>query len=155
MNIKQYRLDDGSTVTAQELSEALGISVAGACSRLKRSRDRKKVFEKPQHMRGQHMRGERTYTRDGINMTATDICEKVDGLTFESAGARALKWERGELSMEQMLLPRGQYRGGKDGRNSWYGGNAEWKSLGSKPRDAALENIPGTTRLELKQLRGM
>ena len=150
MSDKQYQLDDGSTITAQELADALGISVAGARSRLKRSRDRKKVFEKPQHMRG-----ERTYTRDGINMTATDICEKVDGLTFESAGARALKWERGELSMEQMLLPRGQYRGGKDGRNSWYGGNAEWKSLGSKPRDAALENIPGTTRLELKQLRGM
>lgn len=148
MNIEQYRLDDGSTVTAQELSKALGISVAGARSRLKRSRDRKKVFEKTRHMRG-----ERTYTRDGINMTATDICEKVDGLTFESAGARALKWERGELSMEQMLLPKGEYRGGKDGCNSGDRGNDEWKSLGSKPRDAALENIPGTTRLELKQLR--
>ena len=145
MSDKQYQLDDGSTVTAQELSEALGISVSCARRRLKRSRDRKKVFEKPRHMHG-----ERTYTRDGINMTATDICEKVDGLTFESAGARALKWERGELSMEQILLPRGQYRGGKDGCNSWYGGNAEWKSLGSTPRDAALKNIPGATRWEKK-----
>ena len=147
MNNKQYRLDDGSTVTAQELADALGLHIVSARKRLRRSRDRRKLFEKPRHMRG-----ERTYTRDGINMTATDICEKVDGLTFESAGARALKWERGELSMEQMLLPKGEYRGGKDGCNSWYEGNAEWKSLGSKPRDAALENIPGATRLEKKHM---
>ena len=147
MNIKQYRLDDGSTITAQELADALGLHIGSARNRLRRSRDRRKLFEKPRHMRG-----ERTYTRDGINMTATDICEKVDGLTFESAGARALKWERGELSMEQMLLPKGEYRGGKDGCNSGDRGNDEWKSLGSKPRGAALENIPGTTRWEKKHM---
>ena len=148
--MSEYRLDDGSTITAQELADALGLHIGSARNRLRRSRDRRKLFEKPRRMHG-----ERTYTRDGINMTATDICEKVDGLTFESAGARALKWERGELSMEQILLPRGQYRGGKDGRNSWYRGNAEWQALSDKPRDAALKNIPGATRLELKQLRGM
>ena len=147
MNIKQYRLDDGSTITTQELADALGLHIGSARNRLRRSRDRRKLFEKPRHMRG-----ERTYTRDGINMTATDICEKVDGLTFESAGARALKWERGELSMEQMLLPKGEYRGGKDGCNSGDRGNAEWKDLGSKPRDAALEHIPGATRWEKKHM---
>ena len=150
MNNKQYRLDDGSTVTAQELADALGLHIVSARKRLRRSRDRRKLFEKPRHMRG-----ERTYTRDGINMTATDICEKVDGLTFESAGARALKWERGELSMEQMLLPKGQYRGGKDGCGLGNKGNAEWRDLSSKHRDAALKNIPGATSWELKQLRGM
>ena len=150
MSVKQYLLDDGSTITAQELSKALGISVAAACSRLKRSCDRKKVFEK-----SRRMHGERTYTRDGITVTATDICLKVDGLAFNSAVARAMKWERGELSMEQMLLPKGQYRGGKDGCNSGSRGSAEWKGLSSKHRDAALKNIPGATRWELKQLRGM
>lgn len=147
MNIKQYLLDDGSTVTAQELSKALGISVAGAYKRLKKSRDRKKVFEE-----SRRMHGERTYTRDGINITATDICLKVDGLAFPSARARALKWERGELSMEQMLLPKGQYRGGKDGCSLGNRGNAEWKDLGSKPRDAALKNIPSATRWEKKHM---
>ena len=147
MSIKQYRLDDGSTITTQELADALGLHIRSARNRLRRSRDRRKLFEKPRHMRG-----ERTYTRDGINMTATDICEKVDGLTFESAGARALKWERGELSMEQMLLPKGQYRRGKDGCSLGNRGNAEWKDLGSKPRDAALEHIPGATRWEKKHM---
>ena len=147
---KEYALGDGSTVTAQELSKALGISVTAACKRLKKSRDRKKVFEKPKCLRGG-----RTYTRDGINIAATDICLKVDGLAFNSAGARALKWERGELSMEQMLLPKGQYRGGKDGCNSGNRGSAEWEGLSSKRRGAALKNIPGATRWELKQVRGM
>ena len=150
MSVKQYLLDDGTTITAQELIDALGISFAAACSRLKKSRDREKVFEK-----SRRMHSERTYTRDGITLTATDVCREVRELGFNSAGARALKWERGELSMEQMLLPKGEYRGGKDGCNSGDRGNDEWKSLGSKPRGAALENIPGTTRLELKQLRGM
>ena len=152
MSVKQYLLDDGTTITAQELTDALGISFAAAYRRLKESRDRKKVFEKPKCLRG-----ERTYTRDGITLTATDVCREVDGLAFQSAGARALKWERGELSMEQMLLPKGQYRGGKDGCNSGGRGrgSAEWKGLSSKHRDAALKNIPGATRWELKQLRGM
>ena len=147
MSDKQYQLDDGSTVTVQELSKALGISLAAACNRFKKSRDRKKVFERPRHMRG-----ERTYTRDGMTVTATDICLKVDGLAFTSAGARALKWERGEVSMEQMLLPKGQYRGGKDGCDSGYRGNAEWKSLHNRPRDAALEHIPSATRWEKKHM---
>lgn len=150
MSERVYLLDDGSTVTARELAAELNIHVASARKRLRNTNVHKKVFEFPRCRRG-----ERVYTRDGISITATDICLKVDGLTFPSAGARALKWERGELSMEQILLPKGQYRGGKDGCNSGDRGNDEWKSLGSKPRDAALENIPGTTRLELKQLRGM
>lgn len=148
MNVKQYLLDDGSTVTVQELSKALGISVAAAYKRLKKSRDREKVFEK-----SRRMHGERAYTRDGITVTATDICLKVKGLAFTSAGARALKWERGELSMEQLLLPKGQqYRGGKDGCSIGNRGNAEWKGLGSKPRDAALKNIPSATRWEKKHM---
>ena len=150
MSVKQYLLDDGSTVTVQELAKALNISVAAAYIRLIRSRDRKKVFEK-----SRRMHSERTYTRDGITVTATDICLKVDGgLAFNSAGARALKWERGELSMEQLLLPRRQCRGGKDGCNSGNKGNAEWKDLSSKHRDAALENIPGATRWEKKHMGG-
>ena len=150
MSVKQYLLDDGTTITAQELSKALGISVAAACSRLKKSRDREKVFEKPKCLRG-----ERTYTRDGITLTATDVCREVRGLAYPSAGARALKWERGELSMEQMFLPKGQYRGGKDGCNTGNSGNAEWKDLSSKHRDAALKNIPGATRWEKKHMGEM
>ena len=150
MSERVYLLDDGSTVTARALAAELNIHVASARKRLRGTNVREKVFEVPRCRRG-----ERVYTRDGINITATDICLKVDGLTFNSAGARALKWERGELSMEQMLLPKGQYRGGKDGCNSGCRGNDEWKCLSSKPRDAALKNIHGATRWELKQLRGM
>lgn len=150
MSERVYLLDDGSTVTARELAAELNIHVASARKRLKGTNVREKVFEVPRCRRG-----ERVYTRDGITITATDICLKVDGLAFSSAGARALKWERGELSMEQMLLPKGQYRGGKDDCNSGGRGNDEWKSLSSKPRGAALKNIPGATRWELKRMRGM
>lgn len=148
MNIKQYQLDDGSTITAQELADALGLHIGSARKRLRRSRDRRKLFEKP----GERVRGGRAYVRDGVSMTPKDICKRVPGLGLEAACTRALRWERGELSMEQMLLPKGQYRGGKDGCSLGNRGNAEWKDLGSKPRDAALKNIPSATRWEKKHM---
>lgn len=148
MSIKQYLLDDGSTITAQELADALGLHIGSARKRLRRSRDRRKLFEKP----GERFRGGRAYVRDGVSMTPRDVCKMVPGLGLDAAYVRALKWERGELSMEQLLLPKGQYRGGKDSCNTGNRGNAEWRGLSSKPRDAALKSIPGATRWEKKHM---
>lgn len=149
MSAKQYLLDDGSTITAQELADALGFHIASARKRLRKSRDRRKLFEKPR----ERFRGGRAYVRDGVSMTPKDICKRVPGLGLEAACTRALMWERGELSMEQMLLPKGQYRGGKDGCRLGNRGNLEWKGMSGKPRDAALKNIPGATRWEKKHMR--
>lgn len=144
MSVKQYLLDDGSSITARELAAELGIHIASARKRLKRTNAREKVFEAPR------CRRERVYTRDGVSYTASGVCREVPGLSTASAASRALLWERGEISMEQLLLPKGQYRGGKDSCNLKNRGSALWQELGSKPRDAALKNIPGATRWEKK-----
>ena len=147
MSERVYLLDDGSTVTARELVAELGIHIASARKRLKRTNAREKVFEVPRCRRG-----ERVYARAGVSYTASDVCREVPGLSTAAAASRALLWERGELSMEQLLLSKRQHRGGKDSCNLGNRGNAEWKGLSSKHRDAALESIPGATRWEKKHI---
>ena len=147
---REYELEDGTFVTAQEIADTVKIHLASAQKRLRGSRKREVLFAPTRSQRG-----ERTYTRDGVSFTATDVCARVPGLKHASAGVRGLAWERGELSTEQLFLSKKEYRGKKPGADLANRGNAEWQRLGDKPRDAALENIPGTTRLELKQLRGM
>lgn len=147
---REYELDDGSTITVRELIDALGISFAAASARLRRSRDRERVFAKPKCLHS-----ERTYTRDGVSFTATEVCARVPGLKYASAGVRGLAWERGELSTEQLLLPKRQYRGSKDSCDTKNKGSKEWQALSNKSRDHMLHRIPGVTPWERKRLERM
>ena len=147
---RKYELDDGTFVTAQEIADTVKIHLASAQKRLRGSRKREVLFAPTRSQRG-----ERTYTRDGVSFTAADVCARVPGLKHVSAGARGLAWERGELSTEQLFLPKKEYRGKKPGADLANRGTAEWQALSSKKRDHMLHRIPTVTPWERKQLRGM
>ena len=146
---REHELDDGTFVTAQEIADAVKIHIVSARKRLRGSRKREVLFAPTRSQRG-----ERTYTRDGVSLTATDVCARVPGLKHVSAGVRGLAWERGELSTEQLFLPKKEYRGIKNGAALASRGNAEWQALSSKKRDHMLHRIPTVTPWERKQLRG-
>ena len=147
---REYELEDGTFVTAQEIADTVKIHLASAQKRLRGSRKREVLFAPTRSQRG-----ERTYTRDGVSLTATDVCARVPGLKHVSAGVRGLAWERGELSTEQLFLPKKEYRGKKPGANLANRGTAEWQALSDKSRDHMLHRIPTVTPWERKQLRGM
>ena len=147
---REFTLDDGSTITAGRLALMAGISHAAALGRLGNS-------DNLQELLNGSVPNERVYRRDsGEAYTATEA-QQLAGLKRTTAVCRCRQWEDGEITTAELLhigrMPRARRK--PVAANYGNKGNAEWRALGKKTHDAALENIPGATRLELKQLRGM
>lgn len=140
-----HTLDDGSSITADEIMEIAGITRGCANKRLQKTKNREELLAPPVR------RYELVYSRDGLSYTTREIMGKV-GLPHGTASARARQWERGEISTEQLFWPKR-----KRPKDSWGDernrGNAEWQALSNKPRDDLIDSVGDIGKWERKQLK--
>ena len=142
-----YELDDGSSITVKQLAEMAGITGNHARKRLARMRNLQQLLQL--HKCGAK---EQTYRRDGEAYTISEVMARVPGLARGTVNYRLLRWAAGEISTQTLFAQKGTiprvYRRGEPINE----GNAEWKALGTKVRDANLRKMR-VGRWERKQMR--
>lgn len=148
---REYKLDDGRTMTAGRLAFMAGISHAAAQGRLRRSDNLQKL------LRGS-VPSERVYKRDSGEeaYTATDV-QRLANLKRTTAIYRCQRWEAGEITTAQLLrigrMP--SVRKKPVAADCGNHGNAEWRALRNEPRNLAAHRIRGIGSWERKQLERM